>query len=193
LEARAAWRRLQEQPAPAHQARLPLPAPKGRIEVERLTYALAPGRQPLLRGVSFTVSPGESVGIIGPSASGKTTLLRLMLGRRAARAGTVRRAGADVPRWERESPGRAIGYLPQDVELFAGTVAANIARLGKPDAAAVLRAATLAHAHDLILGLPDGYDTEIGEGGCFLSGGQRQRIALARALYGDPRVLVLDE
>jgi PrtD family type I secretion system ABC transporter len=193
IESRAAWRRLCERPVTERHARLALPTPKGRLDIERLTYGFSAQRPPLLRGVSFSVSPGESVGIVGPSASGKTTLLRLLLGMRNAQAGTVRLDGADISRWDRAALGRAIGYLPQDVELFAGTIAGNIARLQKPDPEAVMRAAKLAHAHDLILQLPDGYDTEIGESGCLLSGGQRQRIALARALYGEPRLLVLDE
>jgi PrtD family type I secretion system ABC transporter len=193
IESRAAWRRLCERQIPERHARLALPTPKGRLDIERLTYGFSAQRPPLLRGVSFSVSPGESVGIVGPSASGKTTLLRLLLGMRNAQAGTVRLDGADISRWDRAALGRAIGYLPQDVELFGGTIAANIARLQKPDPEAVMRAAKLAHAHDLILQLPDGYDTEIGESGCLLSGGQRQRIALARALYGEPRLLVLDE
>ena len=193
IEARAAWRRLSERQTPQRQARLALPTPKGRLDIERLTYGFSAERPPLLRGVSFSVSPGESVGIMGPSASGKTTLLRLLLGMRTAQAGAVRLDGADISRWDRAALGRAIGYLPQDVELFAGTIAVNIARLQKPDPDAVMRAAKLAHAHDLIQQLPEGYDTEIGESGCLLSGGQRQRIALARALYGEPRLLVLDE
>jgi ABC-type protease/lipase transport system fused ATPase/permease subunit len=147
----------------------------------------------LIRGVEFSLKAGESLGVVGPSASGKTTLVRLLLGIRVPQAGKVRFDGADIARCDRGALGRAVGYLPQDVELFAGTVAANIARLQQPDPAAVIRAAQLARAHDLIMRLPDGYETEIGEGGCLLSGGQRQRIALARALYGEPRLLVLDE
>jgi len=193
IEARAAWRRLSDLPAHAQESRLALPTPKGRLDVERLTYSLSADRPPMLRGVSFSVMPGESLGILGASAAGKTTLLRLLLGLRTAQAGKVRLDGADISRWDREALGRCIGYLPQDVELFAGTVAANIARMGPPDAEAIIRAARLAQAHELILQLPEGYDTEIGDGGCRLSGGQRQRIALARALYGDPRLLVLDE
>src|SRR5688572_15089870 len=193
IEARAAWQRLAARPLGSRQSRLAMPAPRGRLEVERLTYAFSPERPPLLRGVSFSVAAGESVGLIGPSGSGKTTLLRLLTGVRAARSGKVRLDGADIAACDREALGRSLGYLPQDVELFAGTVAANIARLQTPDAEAVIRAARLAHAHDLILGLPNGYDTEIGAGGGLLSGGQRQRIALARALYGDPKLLILDE
>jgi PrtD family type I secretion system ABC transporter len=197
IEARAAWRRLAARQLRGRQPRLALPAlpalKGGRLEIERLTYSFSAQRAPLLRGVCLTVFPGESLGLIGPSASGKTTLLRLLLGIRTGQSGTVRLDGADIARWDRDSLGRVIGYLPQDVELFAGSVSANIARLQKPDPQAVIRAAQLAQAHDLISSLPEGYDTEIGEGGCLLSGGQRQRIALARALYGDPRLLVLDE
>jgi PrtD family type I secretion system ABC transporter len=193
IESRAAWGRLCGRETLQRPARLALPPPKGRLDIEGLTFGFAASRTPLLRGVSFSVAPGESVGIVGPSASGKTTLLRLLLGVRRPLAGAVRLDGVDIAHWDRAALGRAVGYVPQDVELFAGTVAANIARLQKPDPDAVLRAAALARAHELILGLPEGYDTEIGEGGCLLSGGQRQRIALARALYGEPRLLVLDE
>ncbi len=193
IEARGAWHRLGERAPRANDSRLALPTPKGRLEVERLTYALVNAKAPLLRGISFSVLPGESLGIVGASAAGKTTLLRLLIGVRTAQAGTVRLDGADIARWDRAALGRALGYLPQDVELFAGTVAANIARLQQPDPQAVVRAAQRARAHELILQLPEGYDTDIGEGGCRLSAGQRQRIALARALYGDPRLLVLDE
>jgi len=192
IEARGAWRRLGERAPRARGPRLALPAPKGRLDVERLSYAPV-NSPPLLRGISFSVAPGESLGIVGASAAGKTTLLRLLIGLRTAQAGKVRLDGADVAHWDREALGRAVGYLPQDVELFAGTVGANIARLQQPDSQAVLRAAQRARAHELILRLPQGYDTDIGEGGCRLSAGQRQRIALARALYGDPRLLVLDE
>lgn len=193
IEARGAWRRLEQRNLRPRTARLALPAPKGRLEVERLTFAFAPDRAPLLRNLCFTLFPGESLGLVGPSAAGKTTLLRLLLGLRTAQAGCVRLDGADIARFDREQLGRAVGYLPQNVELFAGTIGANISRLQQPDADAVIRAAQLAQAHELILGLPDGYDTDIGENGCLLSGGQRQRIALARALYGDPRLLILDE
>lgn len=193
IEARAAWRRLEQRKLRPRPARLSLPAPKGRLEVERLGFAFAADRAPLLRNLCFTVFPGESLGIVGPSAAGKTTLLRLLLGVRSPQSGVVRLDGSDIARWDREQLGRAIGYLPQNVELFAGSVAANIARLQKPDPEAVIRAAQLAQAHELIQRLPEGYDTDIGEGGCLLSGGQRQRIALARALYGEPRLLVLDE
>jgi len=193
-EARGAWKRLCNRTlSDGPQSRLALPAPKGRLDVERIVFTPVPNRPPLIRGIEFSLLPGESLGVVGPSASGKTTLVRLLLGIRAPQAGKVRLDGADIARCDRDALGRAVGYLPQDVELFAGSVAANIARLQEPDPQAVIRAAQLARAHELILRLPDGYETEIGEGGCLLSGGQRQRLALARALYGDPRLVILDE
>jgi PrtD family type I secretion system ABC transporter len=194
VEARAAWRRLQQPgTAASAEARLELPAPQGRVELQQVVFGGSAQRAPLIKGVSFALEPGESVGVVGPSACGKTTLLRLLLGIWTPQAGTVRLDGADIAHWDRDRLGSHVGYLPQDVELFAGTVAQNIARLGEVDDEAVVAAARLAHAHEMILRLPAGYDTPIGDGGAMLSGGQRQRIALARALYGAPRLVVLDE
>jgi PrtD family type I secretion system ABC transporter len=194
VEARGAWQRLSERPAAqTAQAGLELPAPTGRVEVERVIFSAAPLRPPLIKGVAFTLEAGESLGVIGPSASGKTTLIRLILGIWKPQAGVIRLDGADIARWDRDALGQHIGYLPQDVELFAGTVAENIARLGPVDSEQAVAAARLAHAHEMILRLPDGYETQIGEAGAILSGGQRQRIAFARALYGNPRLVVLDE
>lgn len=197
-DARGAWQRLGERAVdvPADSS-VALPAPSGRIEVERLAYAFAPSRPALLKNVNFALAPGDSLGVIGASASGKTTLVRLLLGLSRPQTGCVRLDGADMSRWDRDALGEHVGYLPQAVELFSGTVGENIARLragSSPEASErVVRAARLAHAHEMILQLPDGYETQIGDGGAVLSGGQRQRIALARALYGDPRVIVLDE
>ncbi len=198
LDARGAWRRLQERPANTFQRHgVALPPPSGRLDVERLAYTFAPSRPALIKNVSFSLAAGESLGVIGASASGKTTLLRVLLGLWRPQAGAVRLDGADIARWDRDALGEHIGYLPQDVELFAGTVGENIARLGAssgPEASeGIVRAAQLARAHEMILKLPDGYDTQIGDGGAVLSGGQRQRIALARALHGDPRLVMLDE
>lgn len=197
LDARGAWSRLQGRSA-VHDiaATVELPAPTGRIDVEQLSYAFAPLRPPMIRNLSFAIAAGESVGVIGASASGKTTLLRLLLGIRRGQNGVVRLDGADISQWDRSDLGTHVGYLPQDVELFSGTVAENIARLasdvdGQSDA--IVQAAKLAHAHEMILQLPQGYDTQIGEAGAVLSGGQRQRIALARALFGTPKLVVLDE
>jgi PrtD family type I secretion system ABC transporter len=197
-DARGAWQRLGARTADLPvESSVVLPAPSGRIEVERVAYAFVPSRPALLKNVSFTLAPGESLGVIGASASGKTTLVRLLLGLSRPQTGCVRLDGADMSRRDREALGVHVGYLPQSVELFAGTVGENIARLGKvsdPEVSErVVRAARLAHAHELILQLPEGYETQIGDGGAILSGGQRQRIALARALYGDPRLVVLDE
>jgi PrtD family type I secretion system ABC transporter len=208
LEARGAWRRLSERPLADTQmpaanhapeiasepgTRLILPAPQGCLDVERVIFGHTPLRPPLIKGVQFSLEAGTSLGLVGPSASGKTTLARLLLGLWRPQSGCVRLDGADIALWDRDALGAHVGYLPQDVELFAGTVAENIARLSRVDDAQVVEAARLAHAHDMILRLPQGYDTPIGAGGAWLSGGQRQRIALARALYGNPRLVVLDE
>jgi ABC-type protease/lipase transport system fused ATPase/permease subunit len=156
-------------------------------------FGVRGAQRPIIRGASFLLAAGESLGVIGPSASGKSTLARLLIGVWRPASGAVRLDGADVSMWPRESLGPHIGYLPQDVELFPGTIARNIARLDEPDAAEVVRAAQRAHVHELVLRLPQGYDTELGESASALSPGQRQRIALARALYGGPRLVVLDE
>jgi PrtD family type I secretion system ABC transporter len=188
LGARDAWQRLGAKALAGADGAFALPAPAGRLEADGLLF-----RPALARKLSFKLEAGESLGIVGPSAAGKTTLLRLLLGIWRPQAGVVRLDGADIAAWERDALGRHVGYLPQDVELFAGTVAQNIARLGEVDAQKVVEAARLAHAHEMILRLPQGYETPVGEGGSVLSGGQRQRIALARALYGAPRLVVLDE
>ena len=154
----------------------------------------APGSdKPILSGISFSLAAGEAVAVLGPSAAGKSTLARILTGVWPASSGSVRLDGADLANWPREQLGPWMGYVPQDIELFEGTIADNIARLGKVDSEAVIRAAMRANAHELILGLEKGYDTLVGEQGARLSPGQRQRIALARALYGDPRLVILDE
>jgi PrtD family type I secretion system ABC transporter len=198
LDARAAWSRLSERTtSPTEKHKVTLPDPVGTLDVERLSYAFAANRPPVIRNLNFSLPAGQSLGVIGASASGKTTLLRLLLGIWRPQAGAVRLDGADVAHWDRTQLGAHIGYVPQDVELFAGTVGQNIARLSSATdpitSEAIVRAAQLAHAHDMILQLPDGYDTQIGEGGAVLSGGQRQRIALARAMFGEPTLIVLDE
>lgn len=195
LSARTAYHRLDEllREQPARQAGMDLPKPNGSLLVEGVSAA-PPGTQSMvLKQVGFAVAPGEIVGVIGPSASGKSTLARLLVGVWPALAGKVRLDGADVFTWNKAQLGLSVGYLPQDIELFEGTVAENIARFGEVDADKVVEAAKLAGVHEMILRFPKGYDTPIGDGGSALSGGQRQRIGLARALYGTPSLVVLDE
>jgi ATP-binding cassette subfamily C protein len=196
LSARSAFARVREllRTHPLQGDALSLPRPLGRLSVEGLAYA-PPGSKPILRGLSFHIEHGEVLGIIGPSGAGKSTLARQLVGVLLPSAGAVRLAGADVSHWPRSSFGRFVGYLPQDIELFADTVAANISRFGNEgeDDEKVIEAAKMAGVHDLILRLPKGYDTQVGEGGAVLSGGYRQRIGLARAVYGNPSLVVLDE
>ena len=172
---------------------MPLPSPKGAVKVEQIVAAAPGDRAPIVRGVSFQLEKGETLAIIGPSAAGKSSLIRVLLGVWPALTGTVRFDGFDVNQWNPDDLGRHIGYLPQDVELFAGSVAQNIARFREAEHAEIIRAAELAGVHEMVQQMPNGYDTQIGDGGQALSGGQRQRIGLARALFGKPTVVVLDE
>ena len=196
LEARAAYTRLdafvkgasKDQPY-----QLELPPPTGQIALEHVTFGIRATGKILIRDVSLSLSAGDSLGIVGPSASGKSTLARLMVGAWKPQQGVIRIDGAALDNWPPERLGEHIGYLPQDIELFAGSIAENIARLGEPDSEMVIEAAKIAGLHEIILQMPNGYDTQIGEGGAILSGGQRQRIGFARALYGKPKILILDE
>lgn len=171
-----------------------LPAPEKDLRVEHVVVAAPGADSPTLQGIHFGLRAGEAMGLIGPSGAGKTSLARVIVGIWEAPRGTVRLDGAELSQWQPESLGKSIGYMAQNVGLFDGTIAQNIARMHpNPDSQAVLKAAREAGAHDLILRMNEGYDTQIGESGSFLSAGQRQRVALARALYGDPFLIVLDE
>ncbi len=195
VAARAAYGRIKQMLAsmPAEVERMSLPAPKGDVTVERIISAPPGSTTPTLKGVSFSIRAGEVIAVIGASGAGKSSLARTLVGVWPAASGTVRLDGAEMHHWVPEELGPYIGYLPQEVELFAGSVAENIARFGTVDPDQVVGAAKIAGAHEMILKLPDGYGTRVGDGGRSLSGGQRQRVALARALYGDPRLIVLDE
>ena len=207
VAAREAFARLNEllRHFPSERPLVTLPRPQGAVRAEQLVVAAPGKREPILKGLSFEVNPGQAIAIVGPSAAGKSTLARALIGVWAPLSGAVRLDGAEVATWDREDLGPALGYLPQDIELFPGTIAENIARFGPIDSTQVVEAARRAGVHDLILHLPNGYETRIGTSGVsssgdsktdasiILSGGQRQRIALARALYGDPVLVVLDE
>ena len=195
INARGAYGRLNRllEAVPDRPEPMALPKPRGVLNIEAVMAAVPGSRTLILKGLSFSLEAGEALGVIGPSAAGKSTLARVLVGIWPVVSGKVRIDGSDIQNWSREQLGPHIGYLPQDVALFDGTVAENIARFGtlKPDA--VVAAARLAGVHEIILKLQEGYDTRIGTGGISLSGGQRQRIGLARALYGEPALMVLDE
>ena len=195
VNARDAWTRLDGllTAVPARPPGMALPAPRGALQVEQLVAA-APGNPlPILRGVLFALAPGEVLAVVGPSAAGKTTLARLLVGLWPAQGGKVRLDGADIHTWNKAELGAHLGYLPQGVELFEGTLAENIARFAEVEPAKVEAAARAVGLHEFILSLPLGYDSPVGPEGARLSGGQRQRVGLARALYGDPVFVVLDE
>ena len=198
LDTRAAYARLEafiKSIDKEHHYALELPPPTGQISLEHVTFGIRSTSSVIIRDVSFSLAAGSSLGIVGPSASGKSSLARLLVGVWKPLQGVIRMDGADINSnsTHEERLGRYIGYLPQDIELFAGSIADNIARLEDPDPDQVIAAAKLAGLHEIILLMPNGYDTQIGEGGAILSGGQRQRIGFARALYGNPRIVVLDE
>ena len=174
-------------------AGMALPKPLGKVEFEAVTAAPPGSSEAVLKNLSFGLVPGDVLGVIGPSGAGKSTLARLLVGVWPAAVGKVRLDGADVYQWNKDELGPNIGYLPQDIELFGGSISENIARFGEVDAEKVVQAAKHAGVHDMILHMPAGYNTQLGEGGAGLSGGQKQRIGLARALYGDPSLIVLDE
>jgi ATP-binding cassette subfamily C exporter for protease/lipase len=195
VNVRGAWKRLEDLLAqiPAKPESMALPAPTGHLSVEGL-MAGAPGQQvPIVRGVQFALKPGEVLAVVGPSASGKTTLARLLVGLWPSMGGKVRLDGADVYSWDKTELGPYVGYLPQGVELLDGSIAENIARFGEVDMQQVEAAARMVGVHELIMNLPEGYQSPVGRDGTMLSGGQRQRVGLARALYGKPVFVVLDE
>ncbi len=191
----SAYKRLCELLAanPPREKGMPLPKPLGQVALEAVSAAPPGSTSVVIKNLSFALTPGDVLGVIGPSGAGKSTLARLLVGVWPAGMGKVRLDGADIYLWNKDELGAHIGYLPQDIELFAGTVGENIARFGEIDSEKVVQAAKRTGVHEMILQLPQGYDTPLGDGGAGLSGGQKQRIGLARAMYGDPSLLVLDE
>ena len=195
ISARSQYARLNEilDKQKSEPERMSLPAPEGHVLVENLIVSAPGGKTPIIKGINFSVPAGQVVGIIGPSASGKSTLARALMGIWSPQHGVVRLDGADIANWDKNELGPHVGYLPQDIELFEGSISENIARFSNIDPDSVIRAARVAGVHEMILLLPEGYDTVIGSDGVNLSGGQRQRIGLARAIYGAPRLIILDE
>jgi PrtD family type I secretion system ABC transporter len=195
MGARLAYSRLKQliEKFPTPATRTWLPEPDGQLVVENVSYVSPTSPRLLLNGISFSVEPGEALAIIGPSGAGKSTLCRLLVGLITPNAGEVRLAGSLITHWNATQIGRCVGFLPQDVDVFAGTVRQNIARMQDADDHDIIQAAILAHAHEMVQRLPDGYETLIGEGGLRLSGGQRQRVGLARAVFGMPQLVILDE
>jgi ATP-binding cassette subfamily C protein EexD len=195
IAARSQYARLNEilDKQQAEPERMSLPAPEGHVLVENLIVSAPGSKTPILKNISLAVPAGSVVGVIGPSASGKSTLARALLGVWAPQHGVVRLDGADINNWDKRELGPHLGYLPQDIELFEGSISENIARFRDVDPDKVIQAAKTAGVHEMILQLPEGYDTVIGTDGVNLSGGQRQRVGLARAIYGSPRLIILDE
>ena len=193
--ARDSYDRLQHllKAVPLRAPPMPLPAPSGQLSLENVAIVPPGSQRPIISGVTLNIPAGKHVGVIGPSAAGKSTLIRAMLGLYRPAMGSVRMDGADIFQWDREALGKFIGYLPQDVEILDGSISENIARFGEVDPEAVVKAAQMAGIHDIILRLPKGYDTVIQGQGAVLSAGQRQRLGLARAIYGNPHLVVLDE
>ncbi len=195
IAARSQYARLNEilDKQQAEPERMSLPAPEGHVLVENLIVSAPGSKTPILKNITLAVPAGSVVGVIGPSASGKSTLARALLGVWAPQHGVVRLDGADINNWDKRELGPHLGYLPQDIELFEGSISENIARFRDVDPGKVIQAAKTAGVHEMILQLPEGYDTVIGTDGVNLSGGQRQRVGLARAIYGSPRLIILDE
>jgi ATP-binding cassette subfamily C exporter for protease/lipase len=178
---------------PERKPGMALPPPQGHLNVENITAGAPGSHYPIVRSVNFSITAGETVAVIGPSAAGKTTLARLLIGLWPTFSGKVRLDGNDIHAWSKAEVGPYLGYLPQDVEIFDGTIAENIARFGDVDMEKVREAAKQVGLDDIIEAQPQGYDTRVGENGTKLSGGQRQRVALARAIYGWPKFILLDE
>ena len=195
VNARSAYGRLKDllSQVPPDASRMALPRPEGKLVLDRVVVTPPGATTPTVKGLSLEIAPGEAIAIVGASGAGKSSLARALVGVWLPISGTIRIDGADITHWDPEQLGPHLGYLPQEVELFTGTIAENIARFGEIDPQKVIAAAVLAGAHDMIQSLPGGYDGRVGDAGRSLSGGQRQRVALARALYGTPRVLILDE